>query len=99
MDEVACASLEEVRAGIDAVDRELVALLARRAAYVGQVVRFKRTAAEVPAPARAAAVIANARRLAVEHGADPDLAEHVYRAIIAWFSAAQVRAIERGRGG
>jgi len=88
MDEVACASLEEVRAGIDAVDRELVALLARRAAYVGQVVRFKRTA-----------VIANARRLAAEHGADPDLAEHVYRAIIAWFSAAQVRAIERGRGG
>jgi isochorismate pyruvate lyase len=92
---VECDNLAEVRARIDAVDRELVRVLAERAAYVRQAVRFKRDAAEAAAPARVEQVVANARRLAAAHGTDPDLVERVYRAMIAWFVAAETRTLER----
>ena len=36
-----CASIEDVRLGIDALDREVVALLGRRARYVEAAARFK----------------------------------------------------------
>jgi len=44
--------LDDVRARIDAVDREIVDLLAARAELVAQVVTFKRDVRDVPAPAR-----------------------------------------------
>lgn len=39
---VDCGSLEEVREHIDAIDRQIVELLAERGGYVRQVMRFKR---------------------------------------------------------
>ena len=38
----ACASMAELRAEIDRLDRELVALLARRAGYIDRAVAVKR---------------------------------------------------------
>ena len=67
---VECASLEEVRARIDGVDRETARLPAERGAYVGQAVRFKGTADEARAPARVEQAIANVRRLGLMYGAD-----------------------------
>jgi isochorismate pyruvate lyase len=87
-------SLAEVRRRIDALDRELVALLAARAALVRHAVRFKTTAAAARAPDRVEQVIASVRDLATAEGADPDLAEQVYRTMIAWFVAAELRALD-----
>lgn len=89
-------SLADVRAETDRVDRAIVALLAERSRYVAQVMRFKTTAADVAAPRRAERVIANVRDLAREQGADPDLAEQVYRAMIAWFIAYELAALTGG---
>ena len=36
-----CASIEDVREGIDALDREIVALIGRRARFVEAAARFK----------------------------------------------------------
>lgn len=80
-----CNSLEEVRAEIDRVDRQIVCLLAERGAYVKQAAHFKKTTAEVPAPARVEQVIARVRALAGELGASPTVTEQVYRAMIAAF--------------
>lgn len=80
-----CDSLEMVRAEIDRVDRMMLALLAERGAYVKQAARFKTSAADVPAPKRVDRVIANARGVAVELGADPTVAEATWRAMIAAF--------------
>ena len=90
-----CGSLDEVRERIDGVDREIVRLLAERGRYVGQAVRFKRNAEDARAPGRVKQVIARVRARAVEHGADPDLVEHVYRAMIAWFVDSELRALGR----
>ena len=57
-----CTTMAEVRAGVDAVDRELVALLARRFGYMDAAARIKPTRSAVRDEARKAQVIANARR-------------------------------------
>ncbi len=87
------ADLAEVRRRLDALDHDLVGLLADRAELVRQASAFKRTEQEARAPDRVEQVVARARRRAAERGTDPDLVEHVYRAMIAWFIDAEIRAL------
>lgn len=65
-DPVDCISMAEVRAGVDAVDAEIVALLARRFAYMDAAARIKGERESVRDEARKAQVIANARRAALD---------------------------------
>lgn len=80
-----CASLDEVRSNIDRLDRQLVALIAERGAYVRQAAGFKKTAEEVPAPQRVAQVLAKVDAVARETGAEPAVVEATWRAMIAAF--------------
>ncbi len=93
-------SLADVRANIDRLDRKIVPLLAERSRYVMEAARFKKDAAEVPAPARVEEVVRNVRRLAEQSGALPDVVEKTYRAMIAAFIAAEFEEHARlhGRG-
>jgi isochorismate pyruvate lyase len=85
------ATLAEVRANIDRLDDQIVALLAERAMYVKDAARFKRDAHQVAAPARQAEVYARVRALAGKHNRGfeglPDVAEAAYRAMVAAFIA------------
>jgi isochorismate pyruvate lyase len=63
-----CQSMAEVRAGVDAVDQALVALLARRFAYMDAAARIKDSRGAVRDEARKAQVIANVRAEAVALG-------------------------------
>lgn len=83
------ASLAEVRDNIDRLDRQLVALIAERGAYVRQAAGFKKSAEEVPAPQRVAQVMAKVDALAVELGADPAVVDATWRAMIAAFIDAE----------
>lgn len=56
-----CRSMAQVRAGVDAVDRALLALLARRFGYMEAAARLKPERGQVRDEARKAQVIANAR--------------------------------------
>ena len=85
-----CNSLEEVRAEIDALDRQIVTLLAQRGGYVRQAARFKTSAADVRAPKRVEQVIIKVTDLADELGASPIIVEGVYRAMIAGFIDAEM---------
>jgi len=94
-----CSSLEEVRTQIDALDREIVTLLARRGVYVKQAARFKTSADTVRAPKRVEQVIIKVTDLADELGASPIIVERVYRAMIAGFidaEVAELAAVQRG---
>ena len=90
-----CANLEEIRANIDRLDREIVRLLAERGKYVVQAARFKKTQADVQAPARVEQVVANVRRLAEEYGAPADVVERGYRILIEGFTVEELA--EHGR--
>ena len=85
MQVVTCTSLDEVRLHIDRLDRQLVALVAERGAYVSQAARFKKSAAEVAAPQRVAQVVDKVRALALEIGAEPAVVEATWRAMITVF--------------
>lgn len=56
-----CRTMAEVRAGVDALDGELMALLRRRFDYMDAAARIKAARSEVRDEARKAEVIANAR--------------------------------------
>jgi chorismate mutase len=48
--EVTCTSIEDVRQHIDQIDRDVVALLAKRGKLVNQAAAFKKTTDDVRAP-------------------------------------------------
>ncbi|MFT3975911.1 MAG: chorismate mutase [Sphingomonas bacterium] len=63
-----CNTMAEVRAGVDQVDRELVALLRRRFDYMDAAARIKPERGAVRDEPRKAQVIANARAAAEAAG-------------------------------
>ena len=69
----ACSTMAEVRAGVDQVDRELIALLVRRFAYMDAAARIKPSREKVRDEERKAQVIANVRAAAEASGL-PDMA-------------------------
>jgi isochorismate pyruvate lyase len=92
-------TLGELRERIDALDEQIVALLAQRALCVRDATRFKRDAFQVAAPARQAQVFERARSLAERHSRDfPGFAEVVeatYRAMVAGFISGEAQLFEQ----
>lgn len=77
-----CASLDEVRRQIDALDVQIVDLLFRRSHFVAEAARFKESQQAVIVPDRIEAIIAKVRGYAEAQGGDPDLIETIYRRMI-----------------
>ncbi|MCF5694645.1 chorismate mutase [Pseudomonas sp. PA-1-2A] len=82
---VACTTLDEVRENIDRLDQQIVTLLAERGRFVSQAAHFKKDTDEVKAPQRVEQVVAKVRALSDVVGANPEVTEQVYRAMIAAF--------------
>jgi len=80
----ACASLDEIRAGMDATDREIVALIARRVEYVRAAAKFKTSSANVAAPERVAAVLKTRREWAEAAGLSGETVETIYRELVGY---------------
>ncbi|AUH35180.1 chorismate mutase [Paracoccus tegillarcae] len=72
-----------LRARIDALDAQLIALLAQRSALIDRAARIK-ARDDLPAriEARIEEVVTNARRHAERAGLDPDLIESIWRRLI-----------------
>jgi isochorismate pyruvate lyase len=96
------ATLGDLRGRIDALDTQIVALLAERARCVKDATRFKRDAFQVSAPARQAQVFARVRALAEAHAGEhghpfpglPDIVESTYRTLVAGCIAAEGQLFE-----
>lgn len=95
VDAIHCASLKDIRANIDRLDREIVKMLAERQQYVVQAARFKKSEDDVRAPARVEQVVANVRRHALEFDASPDVIERGYRVLVAGFTEKELDAHRR----
>lgn len=78
-------NLEELRHEIDALDTQLVQLLAKRQACVMQAARFKKDTQGVKDHVRVEAVIQKVREKAITYEVNPDLVEHLYREMIGSF--------------
>lgn len=77
-----CTTMAEVRAGVDQVDRELVALLRRRFDYMDAAARIKPARGHVRDEARKAQVIANVRAEAARLGLPADRLADVWDRLV-----------------
>jgi isochorismate pyruvate lyase len=77
-----CQTMTNVRAGVDAVDRQLVDLLAIRFRFMTAAARIKQDRGTVRDDARKAQVIANARAAAETAGVPPHLVGDLWERLV-----------------
>ena len=80
-----CANLQDIRAEIDRIDREVIAALGLRFAYVKAAAKFKTSEATVKASDRFVAMLARRREWAAAEGLNPDVIEKLYRDLVTHF--------------
>lgn len=79
-----CATKEDVRAEIDRIDQQLIALFAERHRYVTRMAQIKTDPHEANDPTRTAAVIDKQRKRAAELDLDEDQAALIWTTLIDW---------------
>jgi len=88
-----------LRARIDRLDDQLVALLAERSRLIDEAARIKsREGLPARIDSRVEEVAANARELAGKHGLDPELADGLWRMMMEHFIAQEDRILKGPRG-
>ena len=92
-----CTNIEESRRAIDALDREVISLIGRRARYVEAAARFKNSEQGVRAPERQREMLAQRRRWAEEAGLDPDVIEGIYRTLVSYFVDREMKGWREAR--
>ena len=94
----ACASMVEVRQGVDALDRALVTLLAERQRYMDAAARIKPGREAVHDQARIEDVVAKVLAAAEPAGLSADIAEPVWRTLIDRCIAYEYDSWDRTKG-
>lgn len=74
--------MEDVRAGVDAIDRELVALMTVRQGYMEAAARIKPAESDVRVPWRIEQVVENVLAESAKTGLSERIAEPVWRLLI-----------------
>lgn len=77
-----CESMAEVRAGVDALDRQLVALIAERSRYMEAAARIKPSRDKVRDEWRIEDVVSKVKAEAAQQGLPVEIAEPVWRELI-----------------
>ena len=95
----ACTSMAEVRQGVDALDRALVALMAERQRYMDAAARIKPSRDVVHDDARIEDVVTKVLAAAKTAGLSPDIAEPVWRTLIARCIAHEFSTWDKTREG
>ena len=78
-------SMVDIRAEIDRLDRQVLALLGQRFAYVKAASKFKTSETTVRAPERLQAMLQQRRVWAEEEGLDVDVIEKMYQDLVNHF--------------
>lgn len=91
--------IAELRARIDALDEQLVAVLAERIRVVHRVARLKTDEASVRAPDRVQQVVDRVRASAEAHAVPADLVERLYRLLIAELTELELADVAARRAG
>ena len=77
-----CTTMPEVRAGVDDVDRKIIALLARRFGYMDAAARIKPDRSVVRDEKRKAEVLDKIRGIAGDHGLPREVIAGLYDQLI-----------------
>lgn len=92
-----CVSIEEIRGEIDAIDRQIIALLGQRFAYVKAASQYKTSESSVKAPDRLQSMLEQRRIWAEAAGLEPEAIEKLYRDLVNYFIAEEMKHWKRSR--
>ncbi len=98
LDPADCTTMTEVRAGVDHVDRDLIALLARRFGYMRAAARIKPNRNAVRDEPRKAQVIANVRAAAADAGVPDAIVADLWERLVEASIAYELVTFDRTRG-
>jgi isochorismate pyruvate lyase len=93
-----CQTMEDVREGVDALDRELVRMLAIRQGYMEAAARIKPTFDDVRVPWRIEDVVEKVLAESLKQGLSARIAEPVWRELIECCIAHEGEAWKKQRG-
>jgi isochorismate pyruvate lyase len=89
-----CKSIDEVRAEIDRIDKEIIGLLGKRFLYVKEVVKFKKPDKDsIYAKDRFNKVIEERSRWAKSYGLDATVIEQIYRILMNYFIEEELKIV------
>lgn len=97
VDPANCRTMAEVRQGVDALDRQIVALIGERFRYMDAAARIKTDRGQVRDEARKAEVVANARAHAASHGVPDAAAAALWDALVEASIAYELERFDRSR--
>ncbi|MCW2293062.1 isochorismate pyruvate lyase [Pseudomonas sp. BIGb0408] len=80
----ACESLNDIRAGIDFFDQQILQALKQRLGYVKAAIEFKANEQAIPAPERVVTMLEDRRQWAAAAEFDVAFAEKLFEQIIHW---------------
>ncbi len=92
-----CHSMQEVRAGVNALDDILVPLLVERSGYMTQAAKVKNNEDLVRDEARIQAIVDRVRPMAEAQGGSPELIERLYRTMMECYIAYEHEELARLR--
>ncbi len=89
------SDLDKYRQEIDAIDEQIIKLLAQRRECVQGIINVK-SAANLSAhqPERMGEVLSSRRRLATDNNLDPEIIEAIWRLLIAYFTRLEEEALQ-----
>ena len=91
---IECNSIDEVRNNINNIDEQIVKLVALRGRFVKQAAKFKRDNEDVKAPKRVEEVISKVKNIARLNGANEEVVENIYKAMIESFIKLEMKEFE-----
>lgn len=83
--------MQDIRAEIDRIDRQVVATIGQRAKYVKAASKFKTSETSVKAPERLKSMLRERRIWAEEEGLNPDVIEKLYQNLVDYFIAEELK--------
>jgi len=92
-----CKTMDEVRSGVDDVDCRIVALIARRFAFMDAAARIKKSRQAVRDERRKAEVLAKVKASAAENGLDTELMGRLYEDLVETSIAYEFEEFDRLR--
>ena len=91
-----CENMEQIRKEIDAIDEEIVDLIASRAKYVSAAAKFKKNEKAVKDADRVKKVIDSKMKLAEEMGVSTVLIGKIYKVMIDHFVSQELKEWKEG---
>ena len=92
-----CKNINQIRAEIDRIDKEIITALAERLEYVIEATKFKPDINAVLAPDRHAVMLKQRMELVAKLNLDLEIIEKVYKLLLDYFKQKQLEIWKKGK--